>query len=184
MPGLSHQYLTDVAFEWLKDYRECLCVSQELGNWREIPDAIGFKFNNSILVEVKVSRSDFFADRHKYVRKNPKYGMGRERWYLTPKGMVKPEEVPDGWGLIEHRFSCHDRGFYLKELVKAKRRPLGREAFRKENELLIKIAWFAAEANGAIAKVGFAQPIIFEREYENHENIRTVVRRRTLLETG
>jgi len=49
--------------------------------------------------EVKVSRSDFLAD----VRsgKHRRYEPWAERCYFaTPAGMVKRDEIPDGWGLI------------------------------------------------------------------------------------
>lgn len=28
-------------------------------------------------------------------------GMGDERWFMIPAKLVKPEEVPDPWGLLE-----------------------------------------------------------------------------------
>ena len=32
--------------------------------------------------------------------------MGKERWYMTPPGLLKPEQIPEGWGLIEARKRC------------------------------------------------------------------------------
>lgn len=29
------------------------------------------------------------------------YLPGRLRWYVTPPGLLRPEELPDGWGLVE-----------------------------------------------------------------------------------
>lgn len=55
---------------------------------------------HSVLIEAKVSRSDFLADRRKPFRQTPEYGMGSQRFYICPKGMIKKEELPDGWGLI------------------------------------------------------------------------------------
>jgi len=66
----------------------------------ERPDLLGFYDAMSILVEVKISRSDFFRDRKKTWRQYST-GMGIHRLYLTPKGMLKPEEVPENYGLIE-----------------------------------------------------------------------------------
>ncbi|MEL6349833.1 MAG: hypothetical protein AAFV53_42410 [Myxococcota bacterium] len=67
------------------------------------PDAIGWRGDYSILVECKTSRSDFFADKKKAIFRFPDRCPGQERWYLTPKGLVKPREVPKGWGLAEVR---------------------------------------------------------------------------------
>lgn len=67
----------------------------------EQPDVLGMDaYAGSILVEVKVSRSDFLADKKKPWRK-PGQGMGQRRAYLTPKGLLSPDEVPYGWELWE-----------------------------------------------------------------------------------
>jgi hypothetical protein len=77
---------------------EQACVSGEM------PDAIGWKrANHSVLVECKVARADFLADRGKPFRQKPEQGVGCERFYLTPPVLVKPEELPSGWGLLELR---------------------------------------------------------------------------------
>jgi hypothetical protein len=69
-----------------------------------MPDAIGWKrANHSVLVECKVTRADFLADRGKPFRQKSEQGVGCERFYLTPPALVKTEEVPSGWGLLELR---------------------------------------------------------------------------------
>jgi hypothetical protein len=54
-------------------------------------------------VECKVTRADFLADRGKPFRLKPEQGVGSERFYLTPPALVKVEELPAGWGLLELR---------------------------------------------------------------------------------
>ena len=66
----------------------------------EQPDAIGFRNGVSCLVEVKVSRADFLADKKKHFRKEPTVGMGDWRFFLCPPNLIKPEDLPDGWGLL------------------------------------------------------------------------------------
>lgn len=66
----------------------------------ELPDVIGFKNGQSAVVECKVSRSDFHADKKKAFRIDPTKGMGDYRFYCCPKGMIKKEELPAGWGLL------------------------------------------------------------------------------------
>jgi hypothetical protein len=79
---------------------EQACVSGEM------PDAIGWKRAcHSVLVECKLTRSDFLADRAKPFRLNPEHGVGCERFYLVPAGLVRREELPKDWGLLEHRGS-------------------------------------------------------------------------------
>ena len=68
---------------------EQACVSGEM------PDAIGWKRAcHSVLVECKVTRSDFLADRAKPFRLKPDQGVGCERFYLIPAGLVRREELP------------------------------------------------------------------------------------------
>jgi hypothetical protein len=69
-----------------------------------MPDAIGWKRAcHSVLVECKVTRSDFLADRAKPFRLKPEQAVGCERFYLVPAGMVRCEDLPTGWGLLELR---------------------------------------------------------------------------------
>ena len=70
----------------------------------EHPDAIGWRRNpfdgGAILVEAKVSRSDFLADARKPHRLEPGQGVGRFRYYLCPEGLIAPDELPERWGLL------------------------------------------------------------------------------------
>jgi hypothetical protein len=67
----------------------------------EFPDVIGFgSWGWSVVIECKVSRSDFFSDQNKLFRKERQEGMGSERFYCCPTGLIKKEELPTAWGLI------------------------------------------------------------------------------------
>lgn len=68
---------------------------------REVVDAIGIRSSCSIVIESKVSRSDFFADKKKPKRQPGAKALGTYRFYVCLVGLIKPEEVlPLGWGLI------------------------------------------------------------------------------------
>ena len=89
---------------WLRRYRCGVVLSEQACVSGEMPDAIGWKrASHSVLVECKVTRADFLADRAKPFRLQPEKGVGCERFYLTPPGLVKVEELPGGWGLLELR---------------------------------------------------------------------------------
>lgn len=66
----------------------------------ELPDVIGFGNKHSVVVECKVTRSDFQSDRNKLFRKHPEKGMGDYRYFCVPKGLVSVTELPKGWGLL------------------------------------------------------------------------------------
>ena len=66
----------------------------------ELPDAIGFRNGVSCLIEAKVSRSDFLADKKKRFRVEPSLGMGDWRFFICPPDLIKPEDLPQGWGLL------------------------------------------------------------------------------------
>jgi hypothetical protein len=67
---------------------------------KETPDVIGWYDGLSFLIECKASRADFLADKNKSFRINPEEGMGDWRFYMCPEGLIQPEDLPDGWGLI------------------------------------------------------------------------------------
>lgn len=66
----------------------------------ELPDAIGFRNGASLLIECKVSRSDFIADKRKHFRQDPSAGMGDWRFILCPPNIVTPADLQPGWGLL------------------------------------------------------------------------------------
>lgn len=75
-------------------------VVYELERTGECPDVFGFGGCLTQLIEVKISRSDFHADKKKYWRRNPEYGLGQLRSYLCPEGIIKEEDLPPYWGLL------------------------------------------------------------------------------------
>jgi len=101
---MTHRQLVEKAVRWLRTYRCGVVLSEQACVSGEMPDAIGWKHAcHSVLVECKVSRADFLVDRQKTFRLKPEKGVGSERFYLTPPGLVKVEELPVGWGLLEYR---------------------------------------------------------------------------------
>jgi len=46
---------------------------------------------------------DFLVDREKPFREKSQLGMGCERFYLTPPGLLRLKDLPYGWGLLELR---------------------------------------------------------------------------------
>lgn len=104
MAGLSHTLLVEKAVEWLRTRYRCgIILSEQYCATGEVPDAIGWKGScHSVLVECKVSRADFVADANKAFRLKPQEGLGCERYYLAPAGMILRDELPVGWGLLEY----------------------------------------------------------------------------------
>jgi hypothetical protein len=99
---MTHAQLIQRAVAWLRSYRCSVVLSEQACASGEIPDAIGWKRSqHSVVVECKVSRADFLADRAKPFRIKPEIGLGCERFYLTTPALVQIEELPDGWGLLE-----------------------------------------------------------------------------------
>jgi hypothetical protein len=103
---MTHAQLVSKAIHFLRSYRCGVVLSEQACVSGEMPDAIGWKRAcHSVLVECKVTRSDFLADRAKPFRLKPEGGVGCERFYLVPAGLIRREELPTGWGLLELRRS-------------------------------------------------------------------------------
>lgn len=94
MPVLAHADLVLRAARWLRNTRGCSVVFTEFAcSGGEIPDAIGWQYQHSILVECKTSRSDFMADKNKPWRRMPELGMGLERYFMVPEGIITPTDL-------------------------------------------------------------------------------------------
>jgi hypothetical protein len=99
---MTHEKLVAKGVAWLRTYRCGIVLSEQSCSSGETPDAIGWKRGcHSVIVECKISRSDFVLDQEKPFRRKPDTGMGCERFYLTPSGLLDQKELPIGWGLLE-----------------------------------------------------------------------------------
>lgn len=71
----------------------------------ENTDVYATNRETSTIIEVKVSHADFLNDKKKYARSKQAelcgHQLGNYRYYLCPKGVIKQEELPEGWGLLE-----------------------------------------------------------------------------------
>ena len=129
---MTHAQLVSIAVKWLRSYRCGVVLSEQACLSGEMPDAIGWKRAcHSVLVECKVTRADFLSDRSKPFRHNPEKALGCERFYLTPAGLVRLEELPKGWGLLEFRRPVIMPGIY--DLVIYRRPQTRRAASRIQN---------------------------------------------------
>lgn len=106
----------------------------------EQPDAIGFGYWGTTLIECKISKSDFYSDKNKSFRKTPELGMGDFRYYLTPANLLNPMNLPPKWGLYEVRGS---RIFTIKKAEKMQANKHGEQmilisAIRRQDSINIK----------------------------------------------
>jgi hypothetical protein len=129
---MTHSQLVEKAVHWLRRYRCGVVLSEQACVSGEMPDAIGWKRAcHSVLVECKVTRADFLADRAKPFRLKPDHGVGCERFYLVPAALVRREELPAGWGLLEHR------GGRIEAVHPSAKNLRGAAGFRYEMNLLL-----------------------------------------------
>ena len=100
---MTHKELVKIGKEYLISAKRCNPVFCEKGsaNISEIPDIIGFKANETIVIECKTSVSDFRNDKKKGCRINGK-GLGTQRYYLITYELFDnlPAEILAGWGII------------------------------------------------------------------------------------
>jgi hypothetical protein len=129
---MTHVRLVEMAEAWLRRYRCGIVLSEQGCSSGEMPDAMGWKGkNHSIVIECKISRADYLSDRSKPWRTNPAIALGCERFYAAPRGMLKAEEIPTEWGLLE---AC---GRELKVIKRSKRTLRQPEGLMNEMNLLL-----------------------------------------------
>ena len=97
---MLHSTLVQTGVRWLG--RQCSVVLYEFASaGDENPDVIGWASGaGSVLIECKLSRSDFLKDAAKPVRRNPRAGMGQRRYYLCPPSVIEVKDLPPKWGLL------------------------------------------------------------------------------------
>lgn len=95
----------------------CHIALIEPASYGENPDVIGYRHGRdvqnvdrfgytsnydvgTVLLEAKISRSDFLIDKKKPHRASPETGVGKWRYYICPTDLIKPDELPENWGLI------------------------------------------------------------------------------------
>lgn len=113
---MTHEGLIKIGVKWLqKSYAACApyghssmtVIVTELVTGMEIPDVLGFSTSRGItvLLEAKTSRSDFLKELKDKPFRNPSLeenGMGSQRWYIAPAGIIPVELLPPKWGLLEY----------------------------------------------------------------------------------
>ena len=97
---MTHDQLVHRAIKWLWDRGCSVVISEMTSGTSETPDVIGFTSTYSVIIECKVSYSDFLKDRHKPYFRCREF-MGDKRYYLTPPKTVQQDKIPAGWGLLE-----------------------------------------------------------------------------------
>ena len=129
---MTHEQLVTRAVAWLRRYGCGVVLSEQSCASGETPDAIGWKRAcHSVVVECKVSRADFLADREKPFRQKQNLGMGCERFYVAPAGLIAGSELPAGWGLLELR------GREVRLVTPSSKDLRSARGFRREMNLLL-----------------------------------------------
>lgn len=97
----EHEKLIEIGYVWLIKSIKCSFAFKNLISYaKEKPDLIGWKNQDSILIECKTSRSDFLADKKKSFRIHGNMGVGNYRFYLVPESLLNIDDIPEKWGWL------------------------------------------------------------------------------------
>lgn len=185
-----HAALCKVAVAWLrrppsKGGPSCSFAVSETAPMGadEIPDAIGWREGKSVLVEVKVSRSDFLADRQKPHRLNPSSGMGVYRYFMAPVGMIRVDELPPKWGLVEVSKTGTPKavaGHVMDRHLKDKERWTFSPALDRECWFLSRLVAQIGDPEDVLAKIKKASRLAaqFERAWQKERAAMSDLNRR------
>ena len=100
MSDITHKELVVAAESWLNKRGVYLTFAELCTSNIENPDVIGFHSGDSVMIECKASRADFLSDKRKWFRQRPEQGMGDYRIYFCSPGIIKVEDLPEGWALV------------------------------------------------------------------------------------
>jgi hypothetical protein len=77
-----------------------ICIgSDNMSKWTK--NRVGFKWLSIHAIEVKASRADFVSELKKPIKRAGAIAFSNCYSFAAPRGIIKPEEVPDGLGYIE-----------------------------------------------------------------------------------
>lgn len=139
--GIIHAALQAACVRWLKRQQDgphrrsgCPVVVTDIETCAsETPDVIGWNSMISVLVECKASRADFFRDAKKPHRIYSQ-GIGNRRYYAAPEGLLKLDEIPEEWGLLEM-----DQQGKINATKEAVDRALNRDSLTEERRIFVSI---------------------------------------------
>lgn len=100
---MNHDTLAEQGALYLQRRKRCILTWANVRSLRsnEQPDVIGWASDGtSYVLEAKTTRADFLADLKKPWRQG-QAALGMYRYYYTLPGLLNPEALPPGWGLLE-----------------------------------------------------------------------------------
>lgn len=106
MKEITHSELIRIGAEYFLKYgsvrwnKPRYVVTEIVSIIGQSPDIFCFGSCCTQQIEVKVSHADFLADLKKPHRTNKAHDVGLYRSYLCPKGVIRVDELPEGWGLF------------------------------------------------------------------------------------
>lgn len=97
----EHKELKEKACQYLLNQNYRLARMEKECGYYGISDVWGVRYEHlyTKIIEVKVSRADFNADKHKR-EKAKRFPPAEEIYYICPSGLIQPEEVGECHGLL------------------------------------------------------------------------------------
>ncbi len=120
---MTHDELVLRGRNWLKNnpnsrMRFPIILTEYKSYANSEPDVLGLNHARSVVIECKVSRSDYFADQKKRCMRMSTR-LGSYRYYLCPAGLLRVDDIKNGWGLLychPHKITIEkDATFYPPE---------------------------------------------------------------------
>lgn len=144
--GDVHRHLKKIALHFLKSkVIDLVCNEVDFVNSYSIADAVGLNFKRKEVrvVEVKATKGDFVRDKKLFDEKTSYFYHAHYSYIMCPVGVIKPEEVPYGYGLLW--VDDHDQVETVKNPIKNKARlktlfetTMKRTAKQLTNQMLYK----------------------------------------------
>lgn len=101
--GHVHKALKRLALHWLKERVVDLVANEvKFKNTKSIADAVGINLKRKEIriIEVKATKEDFKRDHKLFDEQNTYYNHAHYSYLMCPEGIIKKEEVPEGYGLL------------------------------------------------------------------------------------
>lgn len=142
--SLAHKTLKKQALFFLKDKVTDIVANEvKFRNITCIADAVGvnLKRKEVRIVEIKVSREDFFRDKKLFQDSHSYFYHAHFSYIMCPGGLIQPDEIPHGYGLLwvdeKNKISVQKKPIKNKERLRTRfDTTLKRSVRRLTNSLL------------------------------------------------
>lgn len=119
------------ALDKLQDLHQGACIREQKTLGRDFVDLFAWQYGHTILYVIAETQNEFSKHLDKIARRPDNYA-GEEKYFVIPAGVITPDQVPNGFGVIY--VSDHNGDIELSKVRRSSPQPYN---IFKEKDLFV-----------------------------------------------